>query len=63
MQSSDPTEQVNLQLSGFLSDIQKRDLGTYTHTHTHIYIYIYKVGDHSRGWPEGSLFDSYHTEA
>ena len=26
----------------------------------YIYIYIYKskVGDHSRGWPEGSLFDS-----
>ena len=20
-----------------------------------------KVGDHSRGWPEGSLFDSYYT--
>ena len=25
-----------------------------THTHTH----ISKVGDHSRGWPEGSLFKS-----
>ena len=22
------------------------------------YIYKSKVGDHSRGWPEGSLFDS-----
>ena len=21
-----------------------------------------KVGDRSRGWPEGSLFDSYHTK-
>ena len=21
-----------------------------------------KVGDHSRGWPEGSLFDSYYTK-
>ena len=25
------------------------------HIHT---LYIYKVGDHSRRWPEGSLFDS-----
>ena len=24
-------------------------------------IYISKVGEHSRGWPEGSLFDSYYT--
>ena len=24
----------------------------------HIYIKVSKVGDHSRGWPEGSLFDS-----
>ena len=23
-----------------------------------LYIYKKKVGDHSRGWPEGSLFDS-----
>ena len=44
----------------------------YTHTHIHIYryihrfihvlihiyVYISKVGDHIRGWPEGSLFDS-----
>ena len=22
---------------------------------------VSKVGDHSRGWPEGSLFDSYYT--
>ena len=29
---------------------------TFTMFITHIYIYI--VGDHSRGWPEGSLFDS-----
>ena len=21
-----------------------------------------KVGDHSRGWPKGSLFNSYYTE-
>ena len=31
----------------------------------YIYIYIYvvsKVSDHSRGWPEGSLFDSYYTK-
>ena len=21
-----------------------------------------KVGDHSRGWPEGSLFDTYYTK-
>ena len=27
----------------------------------YIYIYISKVGDHSRGGPEGSLFDSYYT--
>ena len=25
-------------------------------------IYISKVGDHSRGWPESSLFDSYYTK-
>ena len=23
---------------------------------------VSKVGDHSRGWPEGSLFDSYYTK-
>ena len=23
---------------------------------------VSKVGDRSRGWPEGSLFDSYYTE-
>ena len=23
---------------------------------------ISKVSDHSRGWPEGSLFDSYYTK-
>ena len=23
---------------------------------------VSKVGDHSRGWPEGSLFNSYYTE-
>ena len=48
-----------------------RFLHTHTHTHTHIctcvcvyiYIYIYiKVGDHSQGWPKGSLFDSYYTK-
>ena len=27
-----------------------------------IYIYKSKVSDHSRGWPEGSLFDSYYTK-
>ena len=27
-----------------------------------IYIYIYKVGDPSKGWPEGSLFYRYNTE-
>ena len=31
------------------------------------YVYItkikgIKVSDHSRGWPEGSLFDSYYTK-
>ena len=30
--------------------------------YTYIYIYITKVGDHSRGGPEGSLFDSYYTK-
>ena len=25
-------------------------------------IYKFKVSDHSRGWPEGSLFDSYYTK-
>ena len=39
---------------------------THTQTHTHTYIYIYNkvsnVGDHSRGQPEGSLFNSYNTE-
>ena len=39
---------------------------THTRTHTHIYIYIYiyisKFSDHSRGGPEGSLFNSYSTE-
>ena len=25
----------------------------------YIYIYVSKVGDLSRGWPEGSLFDSW----
>ena len=35
----------------------------YIYTQMYIYIYIYsKVGDHSRGWPEGSLFDSYYTK-
>ena len=29
----------------------------------HLYTYIVsKVSDHSRGWPEGSLFDSYYTK-
>ena len=29
----------------------------------YIYIYIYsKVGDRSRGWPEGSLFNNYYNE-
>ena len=28
----------------------------------YIYIYIYKVGDLSRGRPEGSLLNNYHTE-
>ena len=28
----------------------------------YIYIYINKVDDLSRGWPEGSLFDSYYTK-
>ena len=23
---------------------------------------VSKVGDHSRGWPESSLFDSYYTK-
>ena len=27
-----------------------------------ICLYISKVSDHSRGWPEGSLFDSYYTK-
>ena len=27
-----------------------------------VYIYISKVADHSRGWPEGSFFNSYYTK-
>ena len=34
----------------------------YKDIYIYIYIYISKVGDHSRGWPEGSLFDSYYTK-
>ena len=26
------------------------------------YCGVYKVGDHSRGWLESSLFDSYYTK-
>ena len=37
----------------------------YMCAYIYIYIYIYvvstKVGDHSRGRPEGSLFNSYDT--
>ena len=34
-----------------------------THHHTFPFISkISKVGDLSRGWTEGSLFNSYHTE-
>ena len=38
----------------------------YIHVCVHVCVcvceYISKVGDHSRGWPEGSLFDSYYTK-
>ena len=40
----------------------------HTHIHIYIYIYIYRkkvskyVGDHSRGWPEDSLYNSYDTQ-
>ena len=27
-----------------------------------IYIHIYKLAEHSQGWLEGSLFNSYYTE-
>ena len=42
----------------------------YTHTHTHshtymcvcVYVSKSKVGDHSRGSPEGSPFNSYYND-
>ena len=40
----------------------------HSHSYTHacspscIYVSKSKVSDHSRGWPEGSLFDSYYTK-
>ena len=36
----------------------------HTHTHTHIYVYIKvsRVGDLSRGLPEGSFLKSYYTK-
>ena len=37
----------------------------HTHTHTYSYTYIYKVskvGDRSRGQPEGYIFNCYSTE-
>ena len=44
------------------------NLNHHTRCASYIYINIYckkkvsKVGDRSRGWPEGSLFDSYYTK-
>ena len=37
----------------------------YLNIYIYIYIYIYKVnkvGDHSEGWPKGSLFDNFYTK-
>ena len=34
----------------------------YTHIYTHTYIHIRKVGDHSQGRHEGSLFISHYTK-
>ena len=56
------------QYSPYLLNVPRIYTHTHTHTHTHTYIYIYiyiyisKVGDRSRGQPEGSLFNSYNTE-
>ena len=35
---------------------------TYFETYQYIHLSLSKVDDHSRGWPEGSLFDSYYTK-
>ena len=33
----------------------------YIYIYIYIYMYISNVGDFSRGWPEGSFFNSYYT--
>ena len=38
------------------------DKNTWYRIITHVYLKLYKVGDRSRGWPEGSLFDSFYTK-
>ena len=43
------SEKINLKLIIFLFEISYNKI---------IFIILSKVGDHSRGWPEGSLFDS-----
>ena len=46
-----------------LSTFHSHKGGWYIYIYIYIYIYkISKVGDQSRGWPKGSLFNSYYTE-
>ena len=52
----------NVKLGGFRSQLQASYVSSHVIQRNSLpvdgNIYISKVGDHSRGWPEGSLFDS-----
>ena len=43
------------------ADSHKRDLGNFEKSQV-VSVKVNKVGDVGRGWPEGSLFDSYYTK-